>query len=136
MNYTSCARVAKSLEISFFYLERYSSVCKKFQKVHPELFLTSFLGFFDSVYYRLNIYFYWPTLLFESTDMNCAFSARVTESLQISVLIWNNIVLAQKVPKRTPQIRFQSSFQFFFAQSSIGQTIPSIGQTFHPNRLI
>ena len=44
------------------YLERSGIVCKILQRVHPETFFSSFWQTKD---------FYWPTLLSESTHMDC-----------------------------------------------------------------
>ena len=81
-----------SLEISVFTLLLIWYWLKKFQRVHPKPLLTRF-QFSYSRYCRPNFYFNWPTLLSESTHMNCTSSERVTESLIISVFIWNYLQL-------------------------------------------
>ena len=62
-------------------LKQVGICCKKFQRVHSRPFVKSF-QFFDSFYYRRNFYIYWPTMLSESTHMNCASSVRVSGSLE------------------------------------------------------
>ena len=44
-------------------------------------------------YNRPNFFFYWPTLLSDSTHMNGASSERVTQSLVISPFTWNYLYL-------------------------------------------
>ena len=112
------------------YLERSGIGCKKFQRVHPELFL---VPFFYSVYYRPKFYFYWPTLLSESAHMNCASSARVTEFLEISVFTWNNQLLAAKTSEECTPEPFFTSFYFFLLSFSIDQMFTSTGRLFRSN---
>ena len=120
--------------------------------MHPKLFLTSF-----KFYYRRNFYLYWPTILFESSHMNCkrlqrdstrnkapvsskehldiqatiacrftlkcvhdmtrtyshmnyAFSARVTESLEINVFSYNDLVSAVKSSIKYTSNQFRHIF--------------------------
>ena len=66
-----------------------------------------------SAHFRPNVYFYWPRILSQSVDMNCASWARVTESLEINVFIWNNAVLAATSSKDCTQKHFWQVFSFY-----------------------
>ena len=45
--------------------------------------------------------------------MNCASCVRVSKSLEISVFIWNDLVLLQEVPKSLSRIIFDKFSGFF-----------------------
>ena len=89
----------ESLEINVFIWIDLVLAGKSSKECSLNHFWQVFRVFFDSVYYRPNFNFYWPTLLSESIHMNRASSARVTESLEISAFIWNNLVLATNSSK-------------------------------------
>ena len=82
----------------------------------------------DSNYCRPNFYWYWPTLMSKSTRMNWASSARLTESLEISVFIWNDLVLVTKSFKEYTPNQLWQIFRFFLTQFIIGQTSTSTGR--------
>ena len=55
----------------FLYLKGSSIGWKKFERVLPEAFLTSF-QFFEKFYCRPKFYFLWPTFQYELVQMNYA----------------------------------------------------------------
>ena len=85
----------KFLRDKCLYFGQYGIGCQVFRRVHPKSFLPSF-EFFYSVYQMLTFFFCWLTLLFESIHATCACSVRVTESLEISVFIWNDMIFTAK----------------------------------------
>ena len=95
-----------------FYLEQSSIGCKKFQIVPPKLFWQVSRVFY-LVYYRPN--FYSLTLPSKLIDMSCAYSLRVTESLEISGFIWNDLILAAKSYKECTLNDFWQVFSFFYS---------------------
>ena len=95
MNCISSAIMIKSLEISVFTWNNLVLSVKSSKECTPNYFRQIF-SFFEQFYYRPNFHFYWPTLRSESTHMNYASSASLAESLEISVFIWNDLVLAVK----------------------------------------
>ena len=54
---------------------------------------------FNVVSYRWNFYYYWPTFLSESIDLNCVSSKRLAKFLDISVFIWYHLESAEKSSK-------------------------------------
>ena len=84
---------------------------KKFQKVHPETFLTNF-QFLEELQYRSNLYFLWPNLHSELIQMNCVSSKRVTTFLEKIFFTWNNLVLGDKSSKEWTSNRFWQIFIF------------------------
>ena len=126
MNWASSARVTESSEISVFIWDDLVLAAKSFKECTSNQFVQVF-SFFDSVYFRPNFYFYWPTL----THIDWASSARVTESLEISVFIWNDLVLATKSfkeynPNQLWQILLQILTQFITGQTSTSTGRPSL----------
>ena len=94
-------------------MERSSIGCKKALNSAPRIIFDKFSVFFDSVYYKPNFYFYWSNLLFKSTHMNSASSARLPESFEIIVFIWNDLVLGAKTFKECTPNHFWQVFSFF-----------------------
>ena len=88
-------RLTSSLEISVFILDNKLLAAKCSEECTPNHFWEVF-SFFYPVYQMLTFFFCWLTLFFESIHVTCACSVRVTESLEISVFIWNDIILTVK----------------------------------------
>ena len=82
--------------------------------MHTEPSLTSFQFFLNSFYYRPNFSSYWPTISFESTNMNCASYARLSKCLKINFFTWNDLVLAEKNSKECIPNYFCQVFNFLF----------------------
>ena len=91
--------------------------CADFARVtkslrNPKLFLANF-HFSLSFYHWQKFYFYWPTLLCESPHMKWASSVRVVEALEMTVFIWNNLVLTPKSFRKLIPKYFWDIFSFF-----------------------
>lgn len=92
--------------------------CADFARVtkslrNPKLFLANF-HFSLSFYHWQKCYFYWPTLLCESPHMKWASSVRVVEALEMTVFIWNNLVLAPKSFRKFIPKYFWHIFSFYY----------------------
>ena len=91
--------------------------CADFARVtkslrNPKLFLANF-HFSLSFYHWQKFYFYWPTLLCESPHMKWASSVRVVEALEMTVFIWNNLLLTPKSFRKLIPKYFWDIFSFF-----------------------
>ena len=113
INSASSASMIDSLEITLFIWDDQILATESSKKCTPNHFW-QFSVFFNSIYYRPNFYFYWSTHLFESTHINCASSATLTKSLEISIFFRNDLVLAAKSSKMYTPNHFWLVFSFFW----------------------
>ena len=108
--------------------------CKKFQRVHHKPFLITFQIFVFILLYAKRLIlqtdpFFWINLY------EPCFSEMVTKSLQISVFIWNDLVLAPKRSKKCTSNHFDK-FSASINQFTIGQTFTSVEVPFFLNPFI
>ena len=104
-------------------MEQFGISFKKLQRVHLKLFhnflvLFSFsfsFFFFFSVYSRPNFFFYRKMLLLESILMNRASFGNMTKSCEVSVSIWEDLVLTPKRFKECAQNHFWHVFSFLLS---------------------
>ena len=110
------------------YLKWSSIGCKKFQRAHPEPFLTNFRFFENQTQFIV-----WPNLLSKLVQMDCASSERVTiVSKESFFFTWNHLILAAKSSKDCTPNHFGQIFGFV-RNFNIGQTFTSYDRLFYPN---
>ena len=111
-------------------LKRSSIDCKKFQRAHPEPFLTNFWFFENQTQFIV-----WPNLQSELVQMDCASSERVTNVSKESFFTWNHLILAARSSKDCTPNHFWQIFGFV-RNFNVGQTFTSYDRPFYPNWFI